>query len=1022
MEKRSISKKTLASLFTVLALVSFTSLVHAQPLEGNWVVTGVEVVESKMVLLNGNLIIRAGGSLTLKNVTLRMNVEQNGQYGISVEEGGSMFIYNCSISSTTKNKFSFVAKGSSFVMKNTELDGVGWCPTQDDYFLVSHPDELSHSGLMVMTDNATIEDNIFLGNTVGLVMAGSYLTVARNLFINNTVISLFVYYNHDNTVVNNTFLQNPASFGTCLVQLFCTENNTFLGNTLNGNIAYFFKYSLIQSLGRMDGFNVYVSHGNEYLNNCIAVPQIPIFIIHSDDSEIIGNKMNYGEMAVNILTGVNTRIEGNEITTLQDPHESPSDWTGGQGIAATLAHNSVIANNTITGRAYSGISLSHTSNSSILNNNISLTRLGGLETMLGTVVFVGSRNNSVIGNTMSGSEFGMILTGSSDGNLITQNNILTDHSISITGSSSNRIFLNNLYDFREPFGGPYDNGMNFWYSGEDGNYWGHFTSRNAEGGGIGDESYTRRVVPPNGTEPCSLLTPIKIAPSPIPQIKPIPRPKVGSKIIEWNIISNQVMEIGWGDFPNNVTIVNSILFLGKEGLVRIGCPVSIINSTLINMGYGFSFGGGGSFLIKNSTIEGAFLDDMNLDNITIIDSTILDSIGVWGISVARSSSVVIVNNTFSGGLGGICTYSGLEFDKCLISGNRIYNMVDRGLWAGGNNMTIADNTIVGCNMGTGILIRGPNDVVRGNNISNVRVGLDFQGGGHIIYENNVVNTLCPLFNWGGGLVYHNNFVNYSSPLYDEIARIQELSHDGEGNYWSSYIGEDMDFDGIGDTPFVDGVAQDHYPFMAPNGWQKRFWLTVNTNFPSIPFNINGTSFSTSWDGSKVMQLGYATDYVFSFPTIIESVQSKFSLISLNGTNSNEMIVYLSSNATLVATYAMEVDVDAPVADAGPDQKVNVGSTVNFDAGGSSDDVGIVSYEWNFGDGTLGTGETATHEYIDAGDYTVTLIVKDAAGNQATNTMVVTVKPKEAFSWWIAAVAGMVAAGIPILAILWRRHR
>jgi len=39
-----------------------------------------------------------------------------------------------------------------------------------------------------------------------------------------------------------------------------------------------------------------------------------------------------------------------------------------------------------------------------------------------------------------------------------------------------------------------------------------------------------------------------------------------------------------------------------------------------------------------------------------------------------------------------------------------------------------------------------------------------------------------------------------------------------------------------------------------------------------------------------------------------------------------------------------------------------GLTVNVDASTSSDDKGIVSYVWNWGDGTTGTGMTATHTY------------------------------------------------------------
>jgi len=117
------------------------------------------------------------------------------------------------------------------------------------------------------------------------------------------------------------------------------------------------------------------------------------------------------------------------------------------------------------------------------------------------------------------------------------------------------------------------------------------------------------------------------------------------------------------------------------------------------------------------------------------------------------------------------------------------------------------------------------------------------------------------------------------------------------------------------------------------------------------------------------------------------------------------------------------DVTEPEARAGQDQTVNVNATVSFDAGSSTDNVGIVSYKWNFGDETFGTGKTATHVYANAGTYIVTLTVEDAAGNLATDTMVVTVNTPGGFPWWIAAAVGIVAVGIAVaVLILWRREK
>ncbi|RYE20155.1 MAG: PKD domain-containing protein [Sphingobacteriales bacterium] len=45
--------------------------------------------------------------------------------------------------------------------------------------------------------------------------------------------------------------------------------------------------------------------------------------------------------------------------------------------------------------------------------------------------------------------------------------------------------------------------------------------------------------------------------------------------------------------------------------------------------------------------------------------------------------------------------------------------------------------------------------------------------------------------------------------------------------------------------------------------------------------------------------------------------------------------------------------------------------------------GIIDYQWNFGDGTTGTGMNVNHVYASSGNYSVTLIIRDAAGCRDT---------------------------------------
>ena len=63
---------------------------------------------------------------------------------------------------------------------------------------------------------------------------------------------------------------------------------------------------------------------------------------------------------------------------------------------------------------------------------------------------------------------------------------------------------------------------------------------------------------------------------------------------------------------------------------------------------------------------------------------------------------------------------------------------------------------------------------------------------------------------------------------------------------------------------------------------------------------------------------------------------------------------------------------------------------SFDAGASSDDNGITSYAWTFGDGGSATGATASNSYAAAGSYTVTLTVTDTAGQTDSTSQTVSV--------------------------------
>jgi PKD repeat protein len=73
----------------------------------------------------------------------------------------------------------------------------------------------------------------------------------------------------------------------------------------------------------------------------------------------------------------------------------------------------------------------------------------------------------------------------------------------------------------------------------------------------------------------------------------------------------------------------------------------------------------------------------------------------------------------------------------------------------------------------------------------------------------------------------------------------------------------------------------------------------------------------------------------------------------------------------------------------------VDEKVNFNASGSTDQDGtIVSFQWDFGDGHSGSGQTVTHQFGDAGTFAVVLVVQDNSGNRDSTNQAVSVSEGE----------------------------
>lgn len=78
-----------------------------------------------------------------------------------------------------------------------------------------------------------------------------------------------------------------------------------------------------------------------------------------------------------------------------------------------------------------------------------------------------------------------------------------------------------------------------------------------------------------------------------------------------------------------------------------------------------------------------------------------------------------------------------------------------------------------------------------------------------------------------------------------------------------------------------------------------------------------------------------------------------------------------------------------------DNTMEIGVEYTFDATASTDNENIVSYLFDFGDGTTSTEPTVIHAYEELGEYTVTLSVTDNDGHVSTTSKTITVVERSA---------------------------
>jgi len=196
------------------------------------------------------------------------------------------------------------------------------------------------------------------------------------------------------------------------------------------------------------------------------------------------------------------------------------------------------------------------------------------------------------------------------------------------------------------------------------------------------------------------------------------------------------------------------------------------------------------------TIAGIRINGTDVRNISILDSNIYGC--SYGLYLLNASSIIVGNSTFSECSFGI--YISPKSPNATIS------------LAIENNRFVSNTIAIYIGTAGSIIIH--NNVIYDND-----VGLYVDSSENTynlnITFNNFTDNIRSLIIYGSGvIVYGNVFMSNINPniVYVEPGQVVSFNFSYFGNYWSNAIVDDLDMDGISDTPYlVTGNYYDYYP-------------------------------------------------------------------------------------------------------------------------------------------------------------------------------------------------------------------
>ena len=429
-------------------------------------------------------------------------------------------------------------------------------------------------------------------------------------------------------------------------------------------------------------------------------------------------------------------------------------------------------------------------------------------------------------------------------------------------------------------------------------------------------------------------------------------------------VSNMRLEWGCGDGlkiksgSNIKFIYNDVYKLGHDALYAMGCS---------NVEHAYN-------TIMTRTNSGCRYSD------GCTDSTIHDNLIYSSLSDGSTGPAIQI---------GTSSTSSHVFDDIEIYNNRIHSIKGAGIWMSANyqdNVIHARDVYIHHNTFTKVGQYSSN-----TGFSNAGIVLgDFH---NTIIENNVFDdgghAAVKYFLRSGRRQQQTQFTTYvRNNIIMNIDGVSSVTGSGVGIWntnptYSKFVVQNNDiYNNKNGQTYGSGFTMTNNLNVDPSCVDS-----TNSNFASRDYHLKskaGHYSSGKWvtdsTSSPLIDAGYSSSSYSNEP-------------SPNGARINIGRYGNTAQESKSGSSASTIDSE-PVANAGADKNVTIGSAVNFDGSASTDDKGISSYSWDFdasnGITSEATGKTAIKTYTTAGTYTVTLTVIDTSGQESTDTLKVVV--------------------------------